>query len=699
MKAVEANLLKFLQQPKQLVIPIYQRMYNWELAQCQQLWRDILRVGKDPSATGHFIGSVVYIAKGIYSASSVPQLLLIDGQQRLTTLSLLLSAFSKTIGEKDANIGISRKKLENYYLFNSEETGELHYKLLLTRGDKETLIRIVEDKDLSDKPAIRLEENYKFFEEQLRKSSTDLEQVYEGLQKLIIVDISLDRDHDNPQLIFESLNATGLKLSQADLIRNYILMGLEPIEQQMLYEDYWYRMEQAFGQTYYAEWFDSFMRDYLTVKTGNIPNIREVYATFKTYCQSKKSEISIADIVAEIYRFSRHYIRFILDKEPDAELRSAFGNINTLQVNVAFPFFLELYEDYTSGLIDHGILLEILRLVESYVFRRSICGIPTNSLNKTFAALSREIDKNAYLDSFKATLMMKDSYRRFPDDDEFKRELMVKDVYKSRSRNYLLARLENHERKEPVSVETFTIEHIMPQNKNLRSEWKVALGDNWQEVQAKYLHTLGNLTLTGYNSEYSDRPFLEKRDITGGFHESPLRLNQGLAQLATWNEEQIVKRSAALADKSIVVWKSCALPSDVLAKYKPSQQVDDAERYAVQEHINNLEPETSLVFQEFRKRVLNLDASVREEAKKVYIAYKTSTNFVDVICQKKRLVLTLNINFDEINDPKGLCKNVAELGRWGNGEVSVSLATIDEMEDVMALVHQSFDRHIYDEDN
>ena len=698
MKAVEANLLKFLQQPKQLVIPIYQRMYNWELAQCQQLWRDILRVGKDASATGHFIGSVVYIAKGIYSASSVPQLLLIDGQQRLTTISLLLSAFSKVIVEKDADIGISRKKLENYYLFNAEETGEIHYKLLLTRGDKETLIRIVEDRDLPDKPAIRLEENYKFFEEQLLKSSTDLEQVYEGLQKLIIVDISLDRDHDNPQLIFESLNATGLKLSQADLIRNYILMGLEPIEQQTLYEDYWYRMEQAFGQTYYAEWFDSFMRDYLTVKTGNIPNIREVYATFKTYCQSVKSAISIADIVAEIYRFSRHYIRFVLDKEPDAELRSAFGNINTLQVNVAFPFFLELYEDYTSGLIDHSILLEILRLVESYVFRRSICGIPTNSLNKTFAALSREIDKNAYLDSFKAALMMKDSYRRFPDDDEFKRELMVKDVYKSRSRNYLLARLENHERKEPVSVETFTIEHIMPQNKSLRSEWKVALGDNWQEVQAKYLHTLGNLTLTGYNSEYSDRPFLEKRDITGGFHESPLRLNQGLAQLATWNEEQIVKRAAALADKSIMVWKSCALPSDVLAKYKPSQQVDDAARYAVQEHLNNLEPETYLVFQEFRKRVLNLDASVREEAKKVYIAYKTSTNFVDVICQKKRLVLTLNMNFDEINDPKGLCKNVAELGRWGNGDVSVSLATIDEMEDVMALVHQSFARHIYDED-
>jgi uncharacterized protein with ParB-like and HNH nuclease domain len=148
LKAVAANLLKFLQQPKQLVIPIYQRMYNWELVQCQQLWRDIVRVGKDPSATGHFIGSVVYIAKGIYTASSVPQLLLIDGQQRLTTLSLLLSAFSKIIAEKNADIGISRKKLENYYLFNAEEAGELHYKLLLTRGDKETLIRIVEDKDL-----------------------------------------------------------------------------------------------------------------------------------------------------------------------------------------------------------------------------------------------------------------------------------------------------------------------------------------------------------------------------------------------------------------------------------------------------------------------------------------------------------------------------------------------------------------------
>lgn len=571
MIAVQSNFLTFLQQPKQFVVPIYQRLYSWEVPQCQQLWNDIVKVAKDDSANGHFIGSVVYIAKGIYHSSSVPQLLLIDGQQRITTLTLLLSAFSKVLEEQSADIGIRRRQIQNYYLFNSEEIDEMRYKLMLTRSDKETLTRILNDKeeDEFENPARRLLANHQFFLDQLRKPSTDLEQIYQGIRKLIIVDISLDRDHDNPQLIFESLNATGLKLSQADLIRNYVLMGLDPQTQTRVYEDYWHPMERAFGQTSYVEWFDSFMRDYLTLKMGNIPNIREVYTTFKGYAQSQASPATLPEIVADIAENAANYVRFVLAKETDPDLLEAFSRINVLRLNVAFPFFLELYRDFRQGVLTKSGLVVILELVESYVFRRAVCNVPTNNLNKIFAALSREIDKNDYLESFKAVLVAKTSFRRFPADDEFHAGLLVKDFYNFRNRVYLLERLENHKRNELVSVAEYTIEHIMPQNKNLSLEWQASLGERWQEVQAKYLHTLGNLTLTGYNSEYGDRPFAKKRDMTGGFATSPLLLNQGLGQLPDWNEETIRARAETLAAKALTIWKYPEVSPATIAKYQP----------------------------------------------------------------------------------------------------------------------------------
>lgn len=696
MKAVEAKLLTFLQQRNQFVIPIYQRAYSWELSQCQQLWRDILRVARDQSASGHFIGSVVYIAKGIYAVASLPQLLVIDGQQRLTTLTLLLAALAKVIKETGADIGITPRRLENYYLFNADEEGEARYKLLLTRNDRDTLIRLVDGKTSPEKASQRLLENHYFFEEQIGKLSTrDLEVLYEGIQKLIIVDISLDRDHDNPQLIFESLNATALKLTESDLIRNYVLMGLEPQEQARLYEDHWYPIEQGFVN---SNWFDWFVRDYLTVKTGSIPNIREVYATFKAFVQSDKNERPVAEIVAEMHRYATYFVRFTQDKEPDVELKTAFADINILRVDVARPLFLQWYEDYQTGVIDRDTFLELVRMVESYVFRRAVCGIPTNSLNRTFALLYREINKSDYRNSFKAAMLLKDSYRRFPTDEEFKREIVVKDVYNFRTRNYLLAKLENHERRECVEVEGYTIEHILPQNPRLRPEWRAALGDNWKEVQSRLLHTLGNLTLTRYNSEYSDRPFAEKRDMTGGFRESPLRLNQGLGQLDTWNEAQIAARAATLAEKAARVWAAPILPDAILTTYQPTVSSEDGnDAYTLDDHAQYLQGDMRVLFDELSKRILNLDASVRMEVKKLYIAFKNVTNFVDVVPQRNRLRLSLNMRFDEIDDPKQLCRDVTDLGRWGNGDVEVGIASSDQMEDIMALVRQAFDKQMDDD--
>lgn len=692
MKATETKFLDFLKGPKQFIIPIYQRTYSWTLKQCEQLWKDIIRAGTDETVSGHFVGSIVYIQKGLYHSSSVPQLLVIDGQQRLTTLSLLLVAMGQAISQRGDESDISQKKLYNYFLLNSEEDGDLHYKLLLTQSDKPTLIHLLEGRVLPEPQSKRLVENQRFFEEKISKSSIDLKTLYQGIAKLIIVDISLDHEHDNPQLIFESLNSTGLELSQADLIRNYILMGLEPKAQERLYSNYWYPMEQSFGHADYAAQFDRFMRDYLTVKTGRIPNIREVYEAFKAYALNNRTG-SIDEIVADIQRYSKYFVNMALEREPDKELRQAFTDINTLKMDVAYPFFLEVYDDYAQQRLAKDDLLAILRLSESYVFRRAICGILTNSLNKTFATLSKELDKDRYLESYKAALQLKDSYRRFPDDDEFKREFVVKDVYNFRSRNYLLRRLENFDRKECVVVEGFTIEHILPQNQNLSAAWRSDLGENWKETQKRYLHTIGNLTLTGYNEILSDHSFVEKRDMKGGFADSPIRLNKGLGKLERWTETEIQSRAERLADQAMQVWHAAQLPPEVLSQYQRKEKAAGTSQYTLTDHPY-LTGEILDLFEQLRRRILNLDSSVTEQILKLYIAYKTTTNFVDVVPQKSRLRLSLNLSFDEINDPQGWCKDVSDKGRWGNGDVEVGLSQPDQLDYVISLIRQSFEKHI-----
>jgi uncharacterized protein with ParB-like and HNH nuclease domain/predicted transport protein len=692
MKATEANFLKFLQGTKQFIIPIYQRTYSWTLSQCQQLWDDIQHAAKNDSVSGHFVGSVVYIERGLYQISSVPRLLVIDGQQRLTTISLILSALGKVIEEtRPEGIDITRKKINNYYLFNSEEEGDDRYKLFLTQRDKDTFIRLIEDKDPPVTAAPRVIENYRFFEDKIRKSGNNLGQLFHGISKLIIVDVSLNREHDNPQLIFESLNSTGLDLSQADLIRNFVLMGLEHKEQEEIYNTYWYPMEQSFNHGESGGYFDRFMRDYLTVRTGRIPNLGDVYSEFKLY-ERGKGDRTMHTVIADVYDYSKRYVRIAFSKAEDPEINFILTDINTLKVDVAYPFLLELYDDYEQGRLTRDEFLEALKLVESYVFRRAICGIPTNSLNKTFANLGKEIKKERYLESLKAVFLLKDSYRRFPLDEEFRREFVVKDVYNFRSRNYLLRKLENYDRKEMVNVESYTIEHILPQNENLSSAWQEELGTAWREVQERYLHTIGNLTLTGYNSELSDRPFVEKREMKGGFADSPIRLNRGLAKLEHWNEEEIIKRADELSNLVAKVWSAPELSPEELAPYRNKPVAEGGQTYSLETHGNYLQGSMLDLFEALRKRILNLDTSVKEEFKKLYIAYKSTTNFVDIIPQKSRLILSLNISLDEIIDPKLSLKDVANQGRWGNGDTEARISTLDEIDDAMSLIRQAFEK-------
>lgn len=702
MKATEAKLLEFLKRSPQFVIPIYQRTYSWGEAQCRQLWDDILRTGRNEKISAHFVGSIVYVEKGLYSVSSQSPLLVIDGQQRLTTITLLIEALARQVGDTEPMDGFSARKLRNYYLLNPEEEGDRHYKLILTQTDRDSLIALLEQRPKPTNPSLRVEENFRLFTRWVTANKYDLATLCRGLAKLVVVDISLSRDQDNPQLIFESLNSTGRELSQADLIRNFILMGLKPKLQTKLYEHYWRPMEVEFGQKAYASHFDSFMRHYLTVKTGDIPKLKAVYDDFKTYARSLQTSNRDADqdaaqdeiieqIVAEIRDYARYYCAMALGHESCPALDTAFHDLRELKVDVAYPFLLELYHDYTIGLLSVDDFLQAVRLVESYVFRRAICAIPTNSLNKTFATFSKAFKKDRYLESIQAHFLLLPSYRRFPDDDEFERQFKIRDLYNFRSRSYWLRRLENYDRKERVSVDEYTIEHIMPQNENLSTLWQSDLGEEWVRVHDTHLHTLGNLTLTGYNSEYSDRAFGEKRDMPGGFGESPLRLNHRLGQLERWDETAIKARAKRLARQGVNVWPGPVLDPMVLEAYKPQTTKNG---YSIADHPHLVTGTMHKIFEVLRREVLALDPCVNEEFLKLYVAYKAETNFVDVVPQAKRLWLALNMGFDEIVDPRGICRDVSGLGRWGNGDVEIGLVSVDEIPYVMGLIRQSFERQM-----
>jgi predicted transport protein len=520
-----------------------------------------------------------------------------------------------------------------------------------------------------------------------------------GACKLLVVDVALSRDQDNPQLIFESMNSTGRELSQADLIRNYVLMGQPPDLQERLYILHWRPMELAFGQEAYSgNEFTAFMRDFLTLKTAEVPRLDLVYEVFKQYERRPAvAETGIEALLRDLHTTAIRYCRVALRQEPDPQIKDAFHYLRELKVNVVTPLLLELYGDFQAELLSREELLDALRLLEAYVFRRAVCAIPSNSQQKTFATFSRALRREPghYLPSFKAHLLDLPSYRRFPSDEEFRREIQIRNLYKfNKSCSYWLRSLENHQRRELIAVADYTIEHILPQNPDLSATWREALGPDWAKVQEEWLHRLGNLTLTGYNPELSDRPFTDKRDHQeGGFRTSPLRLNQGLGQLERWDVGAMRQCGETLAARALEVWTAPQLSEEQRQLYRQPRRRQDA-GYTLVDHPQLANPQIRAVFDGLDARIRALDPNVSQEVLKLYIAYKAETNFVDIVPQAKRLRLSLNMPFAELDDPRGLAKNVAGIGRWGNGEVEIGVATLEEVPYALGLIRQSLERQL-----
>lgn len=683
MDATKGNIYAILNGNKQFLIPVYQRYYSWDLEQCKRLWDDIVEMQKKNKA-GHFVGSIVNIAEQAMP-TGVQKFMIIDGQQRMTTLALLLISLRDYAIEHPEDTTINFRRINSMLLKNEYEIGDEQYKLLLTETDRAMLIGLVERNLIQTTSSSRILENYQFFSDCIVDMELKPAEIYESIGKLQIVNITLDRAVDDAQAIFESLNSTGKELSESDLIRNYVLMGLETSEQNYVYTHQWRPMELLFDYEKQDSIMDKFFRDYLTMKLTRIPKINCVYEEFKAYHLNCEFA-SVRELCEDLLTYAKYYTDMIFRRSLNPNVKALYTDIHALRMDVAYPFLLKVHSDCAEGAITEENLIEIMKMCISYVFRRSICDIPTNSLNKTFATLRNKIRTDDYVNSIKAFFILRDDYKEFPDDDKFGKAFVTKDIYNMRSRNFILSHLENFGNKAPIIIENYTIEHIMPQSSNLKDEWKTMLGPNWREIQKTYLHTIGNLTLTAYNSEMSDNPFMIKMEMEGGFKESALRLNAYLVKLTEWNEQRIKERAALLSDKAKQIWQYPDLEPEELAPYQIEEK--PTQRYTLESY--NINAFTKMLFEMLDRRIMNLSPDVKREFKKLYIAYKLDTNFTDIVVQKQRLRISLNMKYPEIIDPKGVCRDITGIGRWGNGDVELFFEHTSEIDDVMELIEQSY---------
>lgn len=693
MRAGNTTLNEFLTRQIKMNIPIYQRKYNWSLDECKQLFEDILSIGKDETRKSYFIGSIVVKKDSEELLDPLAEVTLIDGQQRITTLTLIycvLCNYYKNIDERLCH------NIYGNYLVNHDldETNKLH----LTKNDNESLKYIINsistDKEFKLTPdnSINIYNNYEFFRNQINEEN--VETVIKGLKKLIFISVVLDQE-DNPQLIFESLNSTGLELNKNDLIRNYILMGLDTKHQNELYENYWYEIEQEFKNN--GWFFDEFIRYYLSFESGRLPKRADVYKEFKNHANSFEN---IDDLVKDVHKFAGYFACIRFGKEEDPELRDAFDSLAELDFNVTLPFLLSAYDDYQNSLDNPDInltrdeFIRIVKYVESYCLRRSICDIPTNSMNKTFARLSKEINKQDYYNYFVAAMFEKDTYKRFPTNEEVQEKLLNQNMYSKRKiLKHVLIAIENTEGKEFVSTENSSIEHIMPQN--LTKDWESELGSNYEEIHGIYLHTLGNLTLTPYNSELGDKSFFDKKTCDNGFCKSKLTLNEGLCELDRWTDKEIIDRTKQLSKKIINIWKYPVKTSRVFDILNHINETGDIEEYTLIdfEELNN-RTITRQLFDTLNILILKLDSTVDQVINKQYITYKKNKNFVEIIPLKTGLRLLLDIPLTELTDTRDSCEDVSNKGRWGTGLTRVYLKDEQDVNYIMDLIKQSYEYNL-----
>ena len=571
MKGSETKLVVFMQgSDKRFVIPVYQRNYDWKTENCKQLYDDLIKVVKT-GRKSHFFGSVVsvYNPDGQFNEH-----LVIDGQQRLTTVSILLLAMYNLIEAKliiPAKASLSERIYEEY-LVDKWQEDETRIKLKPVKNDQAAFGKLF-DLPSEHIQSSNLTVNYNYFYDRIQKEEVTVDQLFDAICRLEIISITLNND-DNPQLIFESLNSTGLALSEGDKIRNFILMGLPTKTQNGYYEKYWNRIEVC---TDYD--VSSFIRDYLSVKQQSTPSMNKVYFTFKNYVDD--NGIQTEDLLKEMLRYARYYQTLLHGKTADKALNACIDRLNRLETTVTRPFFMEVLRMQEEGHLDLTQVREIFLMAENYLFRRSICYLPTNVLNKIFLLLHREIIRYDgtdadYVAKLGYALLSKKDRSRLPDDTEFVEAFSTRAVYSMNGKNkiYILERFENSGTAEDKDVYahcddgTYSIEHIMPQH--LTPQWTKVLGEDYEQIHEIWIHRIANLTLTAYNSKYSNSSFDEKKNMKNGFADSGIRMNTYIAAKDKWTLAELEERNSYLMAKALEIWP---LPQ---TDFKPSEKQLDS---------------------------------------------------------------------------------------------------------------------------
>lgn len=578
MKGSECRLIEYMEgSKKRFIIPVYQRNYDWKTENCKQLYDDLVKVIKN-NRKSHFFGSLV----SVYEPSGRnTEFLVIDGQQRLTTVSLLFLAMYNLISNgvlvpQDASLG---KQIYEDFLVDKYQPEETRIKLKPVKNDQKAFSKLFDSADEHIRES-NLTANYNYFYDRIQKQEITIDELFDAICCLEIINITLNNE-DNPQLIFESLNSTGLDLSEGDKIRNFILMGLPAKEQDEYYDKYWNRIEEC---TKYD--VSSFVRDYLSVKQLAIPSQKKIYISFKEYVE--QLAIGAEDLLKDLLAYAKRYQILLRGDTNNKTLNACIYRLNRLETTVTRPFFLEVLRLFDEGKLDISQVTDVFLITENYLFRRTMCDLPTNALNKIFLLLHREIvrydgTENDYVEKFKYALLSKKEKARFPDDDEFAVGFTDRQVYQMNSKNkiYILERLENYGTAEDKDVYshcddgTYSIEHIMPQH--LTPAWVKALGEDYEQIHEIWLHRIANLTLTAYNSKYSNSTFEEKKTMKNGFEDSGIRMNTYIAKKDKWTLAEIEERNQYLMGRALEIWASPSTTFKPEEKQLDSYTLDDDE--------------------------------------------------------------------------------------------------------------------------
>lgn len=664
MQARETQLLTLLAGQHQFVIPIFQRDYSWGGDECKRLVDDVLEVADGPDGAIHFLGSVVWVGSGAGDAV-LQQRLVIDGQQRLTTCMLLLMALRDHLKQEEVPMAQadSPVALQNQYLVNPYvDRPELRSKLQLRRVDNEWLQHLLLDAPEPKNQQSQVSPNLAYLRGLI--SAADANRVLKGIGRLMIVSVALSPGQDNPQLIFESLNSTGVKLAQADLVRNYVLMGHPEQLQTDWYLRYWRPLEEAFGTSYRAL-FDSFLRDFLTLELRPTKpfKLENVYDEFKrwypAYLNRIDNHANAIEKLQRMARFGRYFCRFIIGPDDSPKAEERLVRLRQL-VDVAATTVMVLYERlHHDTTLTAEEFCEAIDLLESYVFRRSVVGAETRSGGMIFATLASKIRLDTPLRSLKARLAMMGRGKEFPSDAEFGPALTTVDLYHRRNCFYMLLRLTNAG-KEKSKAGGLTIEHVMPQKAELADAWKSMLGPDWKETQLAWLHRLGNLTLSGFNPELQAAPFLHKRDLKpSGYADSSVWLNRGLAKLDRWTPVEMEVRGQQLETVALSVWPP--LVADALAVRQA--ELDDAIQAASGKTRADVKCDVTLRpwFDKLADFLLSLGEDVTEVPAQHSLVFRMPTWFVELLPRANGIDLRLACDAAELAT---IAKGVQASSMW-----------------------------------